>query len=380
MYEANDDEGIGLLDIAVPMVQHLRLLIAGPLVVGLLALGLSFLITPTFTAKTVFMPPAQQQSSAAAALGSLGALAGGLGSLAGIKNMSDQYVGLMQSTTVADRIIERFKLMEVYDVEYRQDARKQLANNVRIGVGKKDGLISVEVDDHDPQRAAEMANQHVVELRALSSGLAISEAQQRRAFFEEQLQQVRGSLTRAQQALEGSGINPGALKIEPQAAAEGYVALRAEATATEVRLQAMRRSLADNAPEVQQALAKLSALRGQLARLEANTSQQGGDANYVSKYREFKYQEALFDIMAKQYELARVDESREGTLIQVVDPATPPERKSAPKKGLIAVATTFITFLLLAGFVVVRHFWRRSAADPDKAEKLMQLRAALHRS
>ena len=379
--EADEGEGIGLLDLDLPLAQHLKQLIAGPLLAGVLALGVSYLVSPTFTAKTVIIPPSQSQGGAAAALSSLGALANLAGvSVGGMKNQADQYVGLIQSTTIADRIVERFKLMEVYDAQYRQDARKTLSENVRVSLGKKDGLITVEVDDHDPQRAAEMANQFVAELRTLSSGLALSEAQQRRVFFEAQLKQARDNLTTAQQALEASGFNQGAIKAEPQAAAEAYAKLRAEATLAEVKLQALRSSLSDNAPEVQQILAQLSTLRSQLARLESNNSPQGSDANYVGKFREFKYQEQLFEVMAKQYELARVDESREGTMIQVVDVATPPERKSKPKRSIVALATTFVTLLLMAGFFITRHFWRRSAASPENTEKLTQLRAALRRS
>ncbi|WP_157263662.1 Wzz/FepE/Etk N-terminal domain-containing protein [Azohydromonas aeria] len=378
--DESDDEGVGLLDIAVPLVQHLRLIVGGALLAGVLALGAAFMIMPTFTARTVFLPPSQSQGGAAAALSSLGTLAGLAGaSLPSVKNPADQYVGLMQSATMSDRVIERFKLMELYGVKYREDARRVLSNSMRVSVGKKDGLITVEVDDHDPQRAAEIANQYVAELRVLTSGLALTEAQQRRVFFETQLKETRDALTKAQQELEASGFNQGALKAEPRAAAEGYSALLAEATATEIRLQALRRSLADSAPEVQQNAAKLSALREQLARLETS-NQRGGDANYVGKYREFKYQEALFEIMAKQYEMARVDESREGTLIQVVDVATPPERKSKPRRGMIAVGTTLAAGLLLALFVVARHFWRLSSADPAQAEKLAQLRTALRRS
>lgn len=374
-----DDEGVGLLDLAVPLAENFRLLVAGPLVAGLAALGISFAIPPTFTAKTTFLPPQQQQSAAASALANLGALAGLAGGAAGIKTPADQYVALMQSTTVEDRLVDQFKLMDVYESKFRADARKELEQNVRIAVGKKDGMISVEVDDEDPQRAADLANAHVAELRRLSAGLALSEAQQRRVFFESQLKQTKDRLTEAQQALQASGFNAGALKAEPKAAAEGYAKLRAEATAAEVRLQTLRRGLADNAPEVQQAQAALAALRAQLAQVERSTAG-GSGPDYVSKYREFKYQETLFELFAKQYEMARVDEAREGALIQVVDAATPPEKKAKPKKALIAVATTLATLLLLAGFVVTRHFWRRSAATPENAEKLQQLRAALGRS
>jgi uncharacterized protein involved in exopolysaccharide biosynthesis len=223
-----------------------------------------------------------------------------------------------------------------------------------------------------------MANAYVEELRRLTSTLAVSEAQQRRMFFEKELKDARDQLERAQQALQASGFNVGALRAEPRAAAESYARLKAEITAAEVRTQVLRDSLADSAPELQKQLSQLSALRAQLARLE-----QAADTNvgpdYLTKYREFKYRETLFELFAKQYELARVDESREGALIQVVDPALPPEYKSKPKRLLIAVAATLLGLLLLGMFIVVRHFWRQTAADPKGAEKVARLRAALGR-
>jgi uncharacterized protein involved in exopolysaccharide biosynthesis len=134
--------------------------------------------------------------------------------------------------------------------------------------------------------------------------------------------------------------------------------LRAEVTAAEVRLQTARGSLADDTPEVRQQQATLAALRSQLARLEQASDVRGGP-DYVSKYREFKYQETLFELFARQYELARVDESREGALIQVVDTASPPERKSRPKRAMTALATTLVTAVLLIIGLTMRHAWQQ---------------------
>ena len=371
-----ENDGIDLIDLALPLLQHWKLLLIAPLLAGAAALGITYLIKPTFTSRTVFLPPQQQQSAAASAIASLGALSGLAGAAAGIKSPADQYVALLQSTTVADRLIDEFKLMQIYESEYRFEARKQLAENARVSLGRKDGLITVEVDDTDPQRAADIANRHVDELRRLGSQLALTEAQQRRVFFETQLKKTRDELTAAQQALQASGFNPGALKAEPKAAAEGYARLRAEVTAAEVRLQTLRRNLSDTTPEVAQAQTTLFALRAQLGKTEASTDLTGGP-DYVSKFREFKYQETLFELFSRQYELARLDESREGALIQVVDVAKPAERKSKPKRATTALATTLVAFLMLAGFVVVRHFWRQNAARPERAAKLAQLRAAL---
>lgn len=373
--EPIDEPAIDLLDLLLPLAQHWRLLVLGPMLVAALAAGLSFLITPQFTAKTVFIPPQQQQSGVSGALSQLGALAGLAGLAGGVKSSADQYVSLLKSTTVADRLIDRFKLMEVYDVEYRVKARKKLDKRSNIQLGKKDGLITVEFDDTDPQRAADVANAYIEELKRLTAGLALTEAQQRRVFFEGQLEQTRDRLTKAQQVLEASGFSAGAIRAEPKAAAEGYAKLKAQLTGAEIKLQAMRRGLAESTPEVQQQQAIVIALRAQLATLE-NSSDSSGGPEYISKYRDYKYQETLFEQLAKQYELARLDESKEG-VVQIVDVAAKPERKSFPERGLTALISGLLSFVLLTGFVVTRHFWRQSAQVPETAEKLARLRASL---
>lgn len=336
---------------------RLKVLTIVPLAAGLTALAASYLIPPSYTAATTFLPPQQAQSGAALALASLGPLAGLAGNAAGLSSSGDRYVSLMQSVTVSDRIIGQFKLLDVYNVTFGVDARKKLANNARFRFSKRDGLVTVEVDDTSPQRAADMANRYVEELRRLTGTLDLTEAQQRRAFFERHLKASREQLAQAQQALESSGLGTGALKAEPKAAAEAYARLRAEATAAELRLTLARGSMAESTPEVRQQLAVVSALRDQLALAERATEPTGGPG-YVGKYREFKYREALFEIYARQFEVARADESRESALIQIVDPATPPERKSSPQRAVIAIMTTLAAALLLAVWVFFRHATR----------------------
>ena len=357
-YDEADDEGIDLAEVFAALKEKIKAISLAGVLCGAAGLGVAFLIPPTFVARAVILPP-QQQSAAASALGSLGALAGLAGGVAGIKSPGEQYVALLQSATVADTLIDGFHLLDVYEKKFREDARKKLADLSVIAAGKKDGLITIEVGDRDPVRAAAMANGYVDGLRRLTTTLAVSEAQQRRVFFEQQLTQSKTRLTQAQIALQGSGFNAGAIKVEPKAAAESYARIRAEVTASEVKVQTMRRVLTDNAPELAQEQAKLGALRGELARLERRDASQplsSSDADYISKYREYKYQETLFELFARQYELARVDESREGALIQVVDKATPPERKSKPKRGAIAVGAALAGLLLASAVVLVRHF------------------------
>ena len=340
-----DGGAIGALELLAPLRTRWYILVGSAFLAGAIGAGLTFLMTPQFTSTTTFLPPQQQQSSAAAALSSLGPLAGLAGA---VRSPAEQYIALMQSVTVSDRMIDRFKLMSVYRSKYRRDARQALINHTLMLVGKKDGLISVSVDDVDPHRAADMANQFVEELRRMTSVIAVSDAQQRRVFFEKQMRDAKAKSTEAQSALQSSGFTPGAIKAVPQAAAEQYAALRAQATAADVRLQTLRSSLTDTAPAVVQQMTLLDSLRSKLAQFEQSTQAEGSEPGYVGKYREFKYQETLFDLMSKQYELARVDESREGALIQVVDPALPSELKSKPVRSRIALAAAFLGALFTA--------------------------------
>jgi uncharacterized protein involved in exopolysaccharide biosynthesis len=266
----------------------------------------------------------------------------------------------MQSRSIGNRMIDRFDLMAVYEEKYRQDALKQLSESSRFFIGKKDGLVRVEVDDTNPKRAAEMANAYLEELKQLSSGLALTEAQQRRSFFEGQLEQTRERLGKAQRQLESSGISQGALRAEPKAAAESYAKARAELTAAEIRLQALLRSMTESTPEVQSALAVVASLRQQLAKVESTAQASGQDADYINRYREFKYQEALFEVFSRQYEMARADEARDGGLFQVIDAAAIPERKSGPKRSLIALVVVVLTFFSVVVAVTIRAALKRS--------------------
>jgi tyrosine-protein kinase Etk/Wzc len=375
--DSGEEDEVNLLDILQVAADNLRLLVVGPLAAGLVALGIGFAITPTFTATTKFLPPQQQQSSAAAMLQSLGALGGLAGAASGLKNPTDQYVAFVKSQTIQDTLIERFKLKDRYDEQYLQDVRKELERNTRVSAGAKDGLITIEVDDKDPAFSAQLANAYVEELQKLMSRLAVTEAQQRRVFFEKQLAATKNSLAKAEQALKGSGLNSSALKASPQAAVEGLARLKASITAQEIKLASMRGYLTDNAPEFRQAQTELSAMRAQLMRAEKEEPSNGRspeESDYVAKFRDFKYQETLFDLFAKQYEIARVDESREGSVIQVLDVAKPPEKKSKPKKALIAAATTLATGFLLLLWVFVRNAVRNASQEPESAEKLARLR------
>lgn len=374
----SDEREISLLDLALVLAENIWVLVLAPLAAGLVALGMAFQIPPTFTATTRILPPPQQQSAAAGLVNQLG-LSGLAGAAAGIRNSADTYIALINSWTVADRLVERFKLKDLYEVKFGEDARKALAGSTRVTTNRKDGVIVIEVDDHDPQRAADLANAYVDELRNLDQNFAVTEAAQRRLFFENQMKRAKDDLTQSEVALQSSGVSEAALKTLPGSAVAMVAELRAKITMQEVTLASMRGFMADANPKFKRVQQELAALRAQLAKAgESASSKAGGSgAEYIAKYRDFKYHEMLFDLMVKQYEAARLDEAREGAVIQVIDAALPPERKSKPAKARIAVLTTLVAFFVVVLALFVRRALRNAAADPETAPKLAQLRQCL---
>lgn len=333
-------------------------LVGAGLVCSVVALGITYVVPPVYTARTAFLPP-QTQNISLSALNSLTALSGLAGGA--VRNPLEQYVSLIQSVTVMDRVIDRFSLIQVYDVDFRVDARRQLARRVQVSAGRRDGIIYLQVEDRDPGRAAHIAQAMVEELGKMAASLALTEAQQRRRFFESQVAETRRNLENAQQRLQEAGFGAGAISVEPRAAAESFARLQAQLTGAEIRVQALRSTLTDSAPEVQQQLATVLALRQQRDQLAAQDESRKND-RYVSAYREFKYHEALLEIFARQFELARTEESREGALIQVIDVATPPERRTWPKRTITTLLAFALGTLLATVALVLKVAMRSRAA------------------
>ena len=378
--QAQDDE-ISLLDLLQTVVDNLRLIVFGSFGVGVFALGVSFLIPPTYTAKTQFLPPQQQQSSASALIQSLGSMGGLAAAATGLKNPADQYIAFMKTQSVLDAMIERYKLQERYETKFKTDARNELLNSTKIQAGKE-SIIQLEVDDKDPVFAAELANGYVSELKKLMGRLSLTEAQQRRAFFENKIVEAKAELAQADKSLRSTGISATTLKSSPLAAVEEVAKLKGAITAQEIKIGSMRGYLTESAPEIKQALVELSTLRGQLSKAEKDdpTLSLGRlEDSYIERYRDYKYKETLYEMFSKQYELARVDEAREGAVIQVIDPAQPPEFKSKPKKAKIAIIATFASGLVLLLFVLMRKALENAGKDPESALKLVQLKNSWRR-
>jgi tyrosine-protein kinase Etk/Wzc len=366
---------INMLDVLLLLARYWQLLVFVPFVAGLIGLAASFAITPKFTSSAQIMVP---QSGQGGSLGGLVGAAGvsvnlGSGLLPGLKNPADQWVGLLSSRTIADAMLERFDLMKAYNSELRFQARDSLAANTRIQASK-DGLISIEVDDVNPEKAAAMANGYIEELQILSNKLAVTEASQRRLFLEKQLGQTMERLKKAASNLRASGLNVDLLKLSPESAVDQLSRLRAEVASKEVQIAVMRNSMMDSNPVLQRALSELSALRRQLQKLdEPSAAQMQQSAGYADAYRDYKYQEALYELLVRQLEIARADEAREGAVIQVVDPAVTPEWKSSPRRGFMAVAAAAAGLLAALLFMIVHAGMKHYRTDPANANKLKQL-------
>ncbi|OIR01557.1 LPS O-antigen length regulator [mine drainage metagenome] len=301
-----DDDEINLLDLLIVLAKHKAMILKITLGAALLAIGVSLLMSNVYTGTAKILPPQQGQSSASALLGQLGGLAGLAGGAMGIKNPADMYLAMFKSRTLMEKIANRFGLQQIYETKTLTDTLNALESNSTFTAGK-DGVITVEISDHDQKRAADMANAFVEELAKMMQDFAITDASKKRAFFEQQMKQAKDKLTDAELHL-------------------------------------------DKTP---------------------NTSLQ-----YLDAVRNVKYQEAVWEILAKQFEMAKLDEAKDFPLIQVLDKATPPEKKSKPKRSLIVLLATLVAFFLAVLWAFIRESLFRVKQQPEQAERMRTLHNA----
>ena len=379
-----DDDApvIGLTDLLTWLGESKGLVAAVTFGAALVALVAALLMPPIYTARaTLLAPGSQQQSGSAAALAALGSLGGLAGSLSS-KSPDELYVALLKSESVQRALIDRFDLKKHYGVDSYETLRKTLPGVLRIGSDKKSGLISVEVDDESPVFAADLANAHTGEITKVLSRLAVSEAQLRRTFFDNQLKETKERLIKAELDLKRVQETSGVIVLDKQAEAliGGAAQVRAQITEREVQLKVLRMSATEQNPDVMRLASELRALRGELTRMESTKGGAGSAVempvgripeaalDYVRARRELKLQETLLEGMVRQYEIAKLDEAKEGPTLQVVDLALPPDRKSKPSRALIVLVSTLLAFLASSAFVIVRRYARLAGAeDPHSA-------------
>lgn len=395
--ESADEENAGaprtkgelsLLDLAVLLVANKRFIMRLVLGAIIFSVILAFVLPVRYEGKIILLPPTQNTSIASALMGQLGNL-GTLGSLASLgglamKTPADMYVSFLTSRTVEDAMIRRFNLMSEYKKKRMSDARKTLEHRTTVAAGTKDGLIRITIEDGNAKRAAELANGYVDEFRKLAASLAITEAARRRMFFEQQLEQAKTDLTAAEEAMRKTQQTTGVLQIDSQARSliESAALLRAQVVAKEVQVQSMRTFAAEDNPNLVLAKQQLAALQAQLERLAGSQHDAGSDIvlskgrvteeglEYLRRYRDLKYHETVYELLAKELEIANLDEAREGEIVQVVDAAVPPDRRSSPHRTLIVLGVTILSFLVAVFWLWLRESWARSCELPENRQRL----------
>jgi len=392
--EAAGQTGIefDLLDLLLVMAERKFTIILATFIGLLLGMGLVLLMHPVFTAKALILSPQQGQSSAGliSQLGSLASLTG-LGSGAA-KDPNDLYLGILQSNTLADALIKRLGLQAVYHARTLGGARRVLAGNSKF-VSEKGGMISITVKDGDPHRSAEIANAYVDELHTLNSHLVIGEASVRRNFFSQQLALEKDRLTDAEIALKQTEESTGAVAPVGQTGVviSQVANLQSQIISREVQLDTLRTSSTDQNPDVIRLNSELQGLREQLRNMEGARKGQhaAGDIslssrllpeaqiNYLRRQREVQYHTLIFDLIARQFEAARLDEAKASPVIQLLDPAETPDRKSGPFRALWTLVGGVLGFLFGCSRVVASYVYSRVEADEVQAKRLGQFRRAL---
>jgi uncharacterized protein involved in exopolysaccharide biosynthesis len=327
-------------------IKHGKLVgIAALTIVGL-GSAVALLLPSRYVATTVILPPQQGGSAGTAMmaqLSSLSSMAGVGASALGIKNPNDLQVSLLKSRTVEDAVVTRFHLQALYRTKYLSSTRKRWEKKTFIDSGLKDGLIRLSVTDQDPRRAAEMANGWVEEYRRLSATLAVDEASERRLFFERQVTEARANLARAEEEMKQTEQRTGVIEMDGQAHAmiAAAAVLRAQVAAKKVEIQAMRQFAAEENPDLERAQQELSSLEAQLAAMDVDHDRRSGDLvaprgtvseaglEYTRTLREVKYRETVVSLLMRLQEVARVDESRQGAQVQIVDAAAVPDRPTS---------------------------------------------------
>ena len=383
--------GLNLIETLTFLARHKRLILMATCASGLVGLLYCFTLPTLYTSTTKIMPPQQPQSSAALLMSQLtnnggGSLASAAGSGLGLKSANDTYVGLLNSRTIADAIIEKFELTKAYRSSDMTAARKMLATNTKVS-SEKSGFLVVSVTDRDKGRAADMANAYTEELRALNRTLAVTEAAQRRLFYEEQLKRAKEDLITAEESFQLVQQKKGLVQLDAQAKVliESLASVQAQVTAKQVELQSLRSYSTELNPNVQMAKSQLASLQAQASQLEQHSRSQGSTGiglqdvavaglDYLRAQHDLQYRQILFDLLLKQYDAARLDEAKDAAVIQVVEPAIVADRKSSPQRSLIV-----LLFAFLGGFGACLYLHMRAFAEnhPEISRSLLQFRLAL---
>jgi len=372
--------GLSIRELWIFVVKSRRLVLGSTLGAGVLAASVSFFIPNQYTAVTTILPPQQNTSLSSLLSGQLGGMSS-LGSIAGqglgLKDPNDIYIGMLQSRVVEDVLVQQFNLSVLYHARKMSSARKALEKHSTI-LSTKTGFINISVEDRDPNRAAEIANAYVQQLQGLRATFAVTEAGQRRKFFDQQFQDAQEKLAQAQLQLKQTQQQTGVLQLDAQTRAmiESVTQLKAQIAAKQVGLQVLSSYATAENPQRMMAEKEVAGLQGQLSLLENKQNGGNGDLQvptsqipavglaYLNQVRDVRYYETISEMLAKQLEVAKLDEARQGAVLQVLDPAVPPDTKSSPHRALIVALAAFLGLLGSVAFLVVRELLSAPPSPP----------------
>lgn len=376
---------ISLLDYLEVIVKQKRMIFCITIIAFICSIFVSLLLPQIFTATAKILPPQQDTGLMVAQMG----IAGGMGTLAGDLlgkgTPADMYASILQSETIKDAIIDKFKLMSVYKKKFRIDTYAALNNYVDITAGKKDGIISISVDDKDPKRAADMANAYVDELKKLSVRLNISGAGQNKIFLEERLSKAKSDLSVAEDNMKSFQTKNKIVSISDQAQAtiSGIAQLKAQLVTQEIQLMTLQRQFTDSSQEVKNVKTAITNIQNQILSLEGKSA--GGSIlgidsvpelgkQYIRFMREFKVQENLVELLTKQYELAKITEAKDIITMQVLQTAREPDKKSRPKRSAIVLVSTFVAGFIAILFAFIREsMTRMPEKDKDQLQNIIKM-------
>jgi capsule polysaccharide export protein KpsE/RkpR len=369
------------------------------LLVGFVAsVVIAFVIPVRYTATTRLMPPDQAGQGMMSMLAALGKSSdlGALGSeLFGVKTSGDLFVGIAKSETVQNAIIEKFDLRKVYGLRRLQDARKELENRTDVSADRKSGIITIKVDDHSPTRAAQLGQEYVAQLNQLVITLDTSAAHRERIFLENRLAQVEHDLESAEKDFSQFSSKTAALDVKEQGKAMISAAgeLEGQLIAAQTELEGLRQIYTNDNIRVRAVQARINEYKRQLQKMggqpgNATTDASGNPAagentelyptirqlpilgvTWADLYRRTRVEEAVFETLTKQYEIAKVDEAREVPSVKVLDPAEVPEKKSFPPRTLLVAAGTLLSLILASGWILGSDRWGR--IDPSDPRKVL---------
>lgn len=359
-----------------------------------LALLIALLIPSQYASTTRLMPPDSTGGAGMAILaglaGKMGSAIGSLGAdLLGINTSADLFAGVLQSRTVQDELITKFNLRSVYGQRRWVDARKELSRQTDISIDHKSGILTIQVTDHDPKRAAALAQEYVAQLNGVVTELNTSSAHRERNFLEERLGQVKSELESAEKDFSQFASKNGAIDIKEQGKAmvEAAALLEGQLIAAQTELQGLRQIYTDQNVRVRAVQARLNELQRQLLKMEGKPQLDSATPSkedelypsirklpllgvtYADLYRRMKVEEAIFETLTQQYEIAKVQEAKEVPSVKILDPAEVPEKKVFPPRILLVLLGAILALVSGVTWVLANDLWTKT--DPQDPGKIL---------